>query len=111
MQNITEATDISSCYLGPAISPEQFISEHFFLYLLQGSIVGYDGQQKYSMKAGEYCIARKNHLARYSKQKDGGRFSKVVVVFDNHFLKMYQKKHKVVVGKSTLKGAFVLLKK
>ncbi|HWK02021.1 MAG TPA: AraC family transcriptional regulator [Puia sp.] len=111
MQSIVRAATISSCYIGPTISPEQFIAEHFFLYLAQGSIVGYDGHKKYTMKAGEYCIARKNHLARYSKLKDNGGFSKVVVVFDEIFLKAYQKKHKVVVGRSTLKDAFVLLNK
>jgi AraC-like DNA-binding protein len=104
------ATTISSCYIGPAISPEQFISEHFFLYLVQGSIVGYDGHKKYTMRAGEYCIARKNRLARYSKLKDDGAFSKVVVVFDEAFLRSYQKNHKVAVGESTFKDAFVLLK-
>lgn len=26
------ATEIKSCYIGPEISPEQFIKEHFFLY-------------------------------------------------------------------------------
>jgi len=74
-------------------------------------MVGYDGNKKYSMKAGEYCIARKNHLAKYNKQKDNGGFSKVVVVFDETFLKAYQKKHKVMVGKSANKDAFVLLKR
>ena len=111
MQSIVRATTISSCYIGPAISPEQFISEHFFLYLAEGSIVGYDGQKKYSMKAGEYCIARKNHLARYSKLKDDGRFSKVVVVFDEVFLKEYQKKYRVAAGESRLNDTFVLLNK
>lgn len=105
------ATTISSYYIGPAISPEQFIAEHFFLYLAQGALVGYDGHRKYTLKAGEYCIARKNNLARYSKQRSDGGFSKVVVVFDEAFLKEYQKKYKVEAGTSRLKDAFVLLRK
>ena len=100
-------TSIQSCYIGPAISPEQFIPEHFFIYLIRGSIVGYDGHHNAVMKAGEYCIARKNHLARYSKQKDEGAFAKVVVIFDEAFLKEYQSKYKISATPSTLKGSFL----
>ena len=32
------ATEIKSCYIGPEISPEQFIPEHFFLYLAKGTM-------------------------------------------------------------------------
>jgi AraC-like DNA-binding protein len=98
---------IKSCYIGPEISPEQFIPEHFFIYLIKGSIVGYDGHRNWAMKAGEYCIARKNHLARYSKQKDDGAFAKVVVVFDEAFLKEFQARHKTVAESSALKGSFL----
>jgi len=101
---------IVSCYLGPEISPEQFIAEHFFLYLAQGKIEGYDGYKKYTMKAGECCIVRKNHLARYSKQKDNGHFEKVVIVFDEAFLKDYQQTHNVVSVEQQQIGAFLLLK-
>ena len=100
-------TAISSCYIGPAISPEQFVAEHFFLYLVKGSIAGYDGHKRYSMKAGEYCLVRKNQLARYSKQPDQGAFSKVVIIFDEAFLKGYQKKHKPAPGRSSYKSAFI----
>ncbi len=82
-------TTITSCYIGPRISPERFISEHFFLFLAKGAITGYDGQQSYTMKAGEYCLARKNHLGRYHKQKEDGEFEKVVMVFDEPFLKVF----------------------
>jgi AraC-like DNA-binding protein len=103
---------ITSCYIGPEISPEQFISEHFFLYLIRGSVVGYDGHRKYTLKTGEYCIARKNHLARYSKHKDGDQFSKVVVIFDEAFLKAFQQKHNVRAGSGqALADAFILLRK
>jgi AraC-like DNA-binding protein len=100
-------TTISSCYIGPEISPEQFIPEHFFLYLIQGSINGYDGHKNYTLTPGEYCIARKNHLARYSKQKDNGIFGKIVVVFDEAFLKAQKEKHKVLTGSPHISGAFV----
>ena len=92
--------EITSCYIGPQISPEHFVAEHFFLYLAKGSIVGYDGHINYTLKAGECCMVRKNHLARYNKQKEGGRFEKVVVMFDEPFLRQFQQKHKVRVGEA-----------
>ena len=106
-----KVSTISSCYIGPAISPEQFISEHFFLYLLRGSIVGYDGHKKYTLKAGEYTIARKNHLARYSKQKEDGEFGKVVVVFEEAFLKGFAARHKILAQRSDFTGSFVAAEK
>lgn len=108
---LTRADNIKSCYVGPVISPEQFIPEHFFLYLLKGKISGFDGHKKYSMKEGECCIVRKNHLARYYKQKVDGQFEKVVVVFDNQFLKEFQAKHKISSIASKEQSAFIALEK
>src|SRR6185295_2084590 len=85
--------------------------EHFFLYLGKGKIEGYDGHKKYSLKAGEYCIVRKNRLARYNKQKDNGQFEKVVVVFDAPFLKAYMDRHNIVPPKPAPSPAFIMLKK
>lgn len=84
---LMKATAITSCYIGPQISPEQFIAEHFFLYLAKGTMNGYDGNKHYTLKAGECCIVRKNHLARYNKQKENDQFEKVIVIFDEVFLK------------------------
>lgn len=104
-------TEIKSCYIGPEISPEQFIAEHFFLYLAKGTIEGYDGISKYHLKEGEYCIVRKNHLARYNKQKQNGEFEKVVVIFDTDFLKTFAEKHKTKAQNSTNEASFVHIKK
>ncbi|WP_371859988.1 hypothetical protein [Flavobacterium noncentrifugens] len=85
-------TAIKSCYIGPQISPEQFIPEHFFLYLEKGTIEGYDGHQHYILNSGECCLIRKNHLARYHKQlSNHGSFVKVVLIFDEKFLKLFKK--------------------
>ena len=104
-------TKITSCYIGPQISPEQFISEHFFLFLIKGTMTGYDGNKSFTLKAGEYCLARKNHLARYHKQKDNGGFEKIVMVFEEAFLKEFKKKNTISVESSDSKDAFILLKK
>ncbi len=84
-----KVNEIKSCYIGPQISPEQFHQRTFFLYLAKGTMEGYDGHERYTLKAGEYCLARKNHLARYNKQKEEGQFEKVVVIFDEAFLKSF----------------------
>ncbi|MBD3581922.1 AraC family transcriptional regulator [Flavobacterium selenitireducens] len=86
--------NIQSCHLGPEISPEQFIPEHFFLYLLKGSMLAFDGNKKYEMAEGDYCIARKNHLVRYTKRKNDGQFEKVIITFDAAFLQKFYERHK-----------------
>ena len=88
-----KAENITSCYIGPQISPEQFIQEHFFLYLIKGTMHGYDGHKNYTLKSGECCIARKNHLARYNKEKEADQFEKIIVIFDEVFLKNFKTKH------------------
>lgn len=103
--------EIKSCYIGPEISPEQFIPEHIFMYLAKGDVVGYDGDKKYPLRSGEYCLMRKNHLARYTKQEENGQFEKVVLVFDEDFLKSFQEKHRYYSTAIAPKGAFYELKK
>ncbi|WP_316804334.1 AraC family transcriptional regulator [Pedobacter nototheniae] len=100
-------TEIKSCYVGPAISPEQFIAEHFFLFLAKGIINGYDGNKNYSLKPGESCLIRKNRLARYNKQKENGEFEKVVIIFDEEFLKEFQVKHRIVQSKVKVDDTFI----
>lgn len=102
-------TEIKSCYIGPEISPEQFIAEHFFLYLAKGTIHGYDGSKDYNLKPGEYCIVRKNHLARYNKQKTNGEFEKIVIIFDEKFLKPFREKNQINTTKTTISDAFLRL--
>jgi len=106
-----KATEIKSCYIGPEISPEQFVSEHFFLYIGKGSIHGYDGNRNYTLKPGEYCIVRRNRLARYNKERENGEFEKIVIIFDNVFLTAFREKHPLTLLEFTSPEAFVLLPK
>jgi len=101
--------DIKSCYIGPTISPEQFIPEHFFLFMVRGTITGYDGSEHMALEANECCLVRKNHLARYHKQFEDGEFEKVVVVFDEKFLKGYADRLPPGQGDDPVSGAFVKL--
>lgn len=85
--------NLYSCHIGPEISPEQFIPEHFFLYLLKGSMVAYDGKSNYKMQPGDYCIARKNHLVRYTKYQEDNSFEKIIITFDEPFLRKFLERH------------------
>ncbi|MBB6369920.1 helix-turn-helix domain-containing protein [Chryseobacterium shigense] len=104
-------TEIKSCFVGPAISPEQFIAEHFFIFLAKGEMNGYDGNKHYKLKAGESCIIRKNRLARYNKVRTDNEFEKVIFIFDESFLKSFQKKNTVLFQNYKSKDAFIKLKK
>lgn len=73
---------------------EQFIPDHVFVYVAKGAIECYDGNKNYFFKAGDYCIARKNRLARYTIISGKERFEPVMFCFDEAFLKSVQKKYK-----------------
>ncbi|HTE32350.1 MAG TPA: AraC family transcriptional regulator [Chryseolinea sp.] len=102
---------ITSCYVSPGISTEQFIPEHFFLYLVAGTMTAYDGSREYKIKAGDYGIARKNHLAKYNKQPDNGKFEKIVIFFDEEFLRSFNKQYSYPAAKSKDTRAVIELAK
>ena len=81
-------------YVGSEISPEQFVAEHTFVYVVKGIMNLYDGNEHQALKSGECCIARKNRLGRFNKVKVDGELEKIFVFFDEAFLKRFQEKHK-----------------
>jgi AraC-like DNA-binding protein len=102
-------SEIKSCYIGPEISPEQFIAEHFFLYIAKGRIHGYDGHRSSTLNAGEYCLVRKNHLARYNKERVNGEFEKVVIILDEAFIKKVQGQRQPDISAPKPDTAFIRL--
>jgi AraC-like DNA-binding protein len=104
-----KATVISSCSISPDISAEQFIPEHFFLYLVAGAMSAYDGSKAYTVKAGDYGLARRNHLAKYSKQPVNGRFEKVVIIFDQAFLQSFNETHQYAIDEAGSTDAIIPL--
>jgi hypothetical protein len=72
---LLNADNIQSCYIGPEISPEEFIAEHFFLYLAKGKMHGYDGKKYNTLHSGEYCIVRKYLLYSYTPNSYTNVFS------------------------------------
>jgi len=86
---------IHSCHLGPEISSEKLIPEHFFMYLLKGSMTAYDGRNTYTIRQGQAIVARKYHLIRYSKQKEDNVFDRIVIALDEAFLRLFLQRHSV----------------
>lgn len=102
--------NIQSCHLGPEISPEQFIPEHFFIVLIKGSMVAFDGNKNYTLQEGDYYIARKNHLIRYTKHKVNGQFEKIIINFDEFFLKQFLSKHSFSISTFHSDDSFLSVK-
>ena len=98
-----------TCLVGPAIAQEQFIAEHLFFYLVRGTMSGYYGGKDYTLRSGEYGIARKNRLSRQTHAKDDGEAEKIVFVFDEEFLRKFQEKHPVTVTPFKREESFLSL--
>jgi len=98
-------------YVIGQISPEQFISDHTFLYVIKGIVNVYDGNKNYTLKAGDCYLGRKNRLARYKKEKEDNELEKVFVFFDEKFLKMFQGKHKFNATKFNSVDTIVKIKR
>jgi len=98
-------------YVGSEISPEQFIADHTFVYIIKGIMNLYDGSEHRALHSGEYCIARKNRLGRFNKTKVDGELEKVFVFFDEAFLRRFQEKHKSKLVKFTSAATLVSVSK
>ena len=86
-------------YVGKEISPEQFVAEHTFVYVIKGIMNIYDGSKQEALKAGDGCLVRKNRLARYNKEKINNELQKVFVFFDEVFLEKMEQKQKATAPK------------
>jgi AraC-like DNA-binding protein len=89
-----DAETVQTCYRGSDISAEKFIPAHFFMYVVSGTMIAYDGGNRYVLNRGDAVIARKNHLIRYSKYPvDGTGFEGIVISLDDKFLKDFFLRH------------------
>ena len=91
------------------ISPEHFIPDPVFVYITTGELRAHDGHKSYVLKAGEYCLVRKNQLVRYEKEKGKPEFGRVVICFEESFLKAFQEKHKISLSQISFADAFVTI--
>jgi len=85
---------------------EQFIPDHVFLYVTKGTIYGYDGSHTYTLQQGEYCVVRKNRLARYNSEK-GTEFHRIFFCFEEAFIRSFQEKYKLKAGRFKTKDTFI----
>ena len=98
-------------YVGKEISPEQFIAEHTFAYVIKGIMNVYDGSKQISLYPGDAYLARKNRLARYNKEKVNNELEKVFVFFDEPFLRRFQERYQTTVVKFKSAETLIQIKK
>ena len=99
--------ETKSCFSVPEVFPDQFIPDHVFLYVTRGAVSAYDGNKSYSLKTGEYCLARKNRLAKYNYEKGEEAFERIIFCFEEEFLREFQQRHKTEVSKFSPADTFV----
>lgn len=93
------------------ILAEQFIPDNVLFYINKGTMHCYDGNNTYTFKAGEYAIARKNRLARYTIENNEDGFQPFIFCFDEPFLKNFQEKHKIISPSFKSVSTFIKVKK
>ncbi|MDJ1496227.1 AraC family transcriptional regulator [Cytophagaceae bacterium DM2B3-1] len=77
-----------------SILKEQFIPDHVFFYIIKGEISFFDGNRRYTFKAGECGMAQRNRLAKYILSDSIEEFEPIIVCFEEAFLQQFEKKHK-----------------
>ena len=97
-------------YVGKEISPEQFVAEHTFIFIEKGIMNLFDGIEHKSLKAGGYCMARKNRLGRFNKMTVNDELEKMFVYFDERFLRKFQENHQPKIVRSATTSTFVDIK-
>lgn len=96
-----------SYQVNPEISGENFIAEHTFFYIKRGMTKCYDGSITQLFKPNEFGLIRKNRLAKYSKVNGMAGSEAVFIIFDEAFLKKFQEKHTIKIGKSATSPTFI----
>jgi AraC-like DNA-binding protein len=94
-------------YVVEEISPEHFISEHYFVHVAKGLVILYDGKNYTELKPGQSCIARRNRLGRYHKMKEKGELEKTIIALDTAFLRQFQEKHTAPIVKFKSAETFI----
>ncbi len=105
-------TDLTNCPVEPMISPEHFLMDHTFLFLVKGSMRGFDGKTNVLLRNGECCMVVRNQLQRHSKIPVNGEFEKIIMPFSQEFLKEFREKYKYDASfKNKNRSAFICLPK
>ncbi len=94
-----KVTSVNPTYVIDEISSQHFIDEHYFMYVVKGIVVLYDGSKYLELRSGQGCIARKNRLGRYYKMREDGELNKVILALDESLLKTFYDKHNTTIAK------------
>ncbi len=73
-------------------------------------MVAYDGNKTYTVQPGDYVIARKNHLVRYTKYQGQEGFRHVIIAFDEAFLRKFLERHPVEAKASSNDDSFLFIR-
>ena len=98
----------TSYYIG-VISPEQFVAEDTFIYVIKGEMHLYDGSNSHVLRSVESGLARKNSLIRFKKEMVNDELEKIFVFFDEPFLQGFQAKHHLKLPKAITRETVLLL--
>lgn len=99
-----------TCHFSPTASPEQFIPEHLFMYLVSGDMIIFDGSKEYNVKPGDYGFARRNHLAKYIKTPPpGGKFKTISILLEQDFLRKFSAEYNYTADEVLHSGAIIPL--
>lgn len=78
----------------PDILKEQFIPDHLFLYVAKGNVSFFDGNEIYTYRSGDCCIARRNHLVKFILNSTTEDFEPIMFCFDEEFLRQFRQSTK-----------------
>lgn len=73
-------------------------------------MIAYDGNKHYEMAEGDYSIARRNHLIRYTKHKQDGAFEKIIITLDEAFLRKFLEKHIYTTHTADNSDSFIFIR-
>ena len=104
MRAITKDTSVH-------ILKEQFIPDHVFIYVAKGGFRVFDGNQSYTFKAGDACLARKNRLAKYELLDSRDEFEPILFCFGEPFLQKFLKKERSEQTHFSPTDAFICIPK
>lgn len=91
---VSPSNILYSCYVTRNLSNEQFIPEHIFLFQISGSLTINDSEKEYNVKTGEFCLARRNRLAKYIKiPPENGEYKTISIRLDQSFLKSFSNEY------------------
>jgi AraC-type DNA-binding domain-containing proteins len=101
MSSQPQSRILHSCYFEQSRSGEQFIPEHFFGYIISGTMEVHDGTQLHNFKEGDFRLLTRNHLAKFAKiPADDGVFKSASVMLDQETLRNFSMEYGYVAEKN-----------